>query len=63
MLGQLFVAFVFSVGGMKERLGVAGVNGNGNVQSSGFLPDGVEAGVVHGDELARFVAHAEAEVF
>ena len=63
MPGQFLVTLVGIVGRMKKRFRIAGVNGNGNAETAAFLPDWIQPGIVHRDELAALVPHAQAEVF
>lgn len=59
MLDELFVALVVAVDGMEERFGIGDVDGDWDAEAAAFFPDGIEARIVHGDELAGFVADAE----
>ena len=60
---KLLVALVVLVDGMEESLGVGHVDGHGDSQPAALRPDGIEARVIHGDELARLVPDLEPEVF
>ena len=63
MADQFLVPLVGVVRRMKKCFGIAGVNGNGNADTAAFLPDGIQSGIIHRDELAALVPHAQAEVF
>src|SRR5918993_808135 len=60
---QLLVALVVLVGREEERLGVGGVDGDGEARAAGRLPHRVEALVVHLDErpFRHLLAQAQPE--
>ncbi len=62
MLGQLFIAFVGVVDGMKECFGVGDVNRDGNAEPSTFFPDGIKARIIHCDQFSGLVANVQAEI-
>ena len=49
MLNEFLVALIGGVDRMKEGLGVAGVNEDGNSQAAAFFPHGVKTWIVYGD--------------
>src|SRR3974390_198772 len=57
MLVQLFIALVAAVNRMEKSFGVTGMNEDRDAQAAGLFPDGIQARVVDGEELARLVAH------
>ena len=62
MFDQFLVPLIGVVHWVKERFGIGDVNGYWNSQPSAFLPDGIEARIIHRDQLSRFVAHTQAKI-
>src|SRR5205085_10801245 len=62
MLDQLFIPFVGVVDGVKKSFRIGHVDGYGDAQPAAFLPNGIEPRIIYSEQLARFVANAQAEV-
>src|SRR5581483_9682168 len=60
---QFFIALVGVVDGMEESFRIASVDRYGNAQLPAFLPHRINARIIHGDELARFVPYSKPKIF
>src|SRR6266852_2123672 len=59
---QLFVALVVTIQWREKCLRVRRMDGNGNTQSSAFLPNRIEPRIINGNQLSRPVAHSQAQI-
>src|SRR5271165_1232609 len=55
---QFFIPLIRVVDWVKESFRIGGVNGNWNAEPSAFLPDGIEARIIHCHQLPRLVAYS-----
>src|SRR5579862_3390141 len=63
VLHELFISLVVGVDGMKESLGISGVNRNRDAKACALVEDGIKTRIVRGNELASLVTNTEAEIF
>ena len=63
MLYELFVSLVGVVDRMEESFGISDVNRYRNAEAAALLPDRIQPGIIHGNQLACLVLDAQAKIF